>query len=145
MIESITQDEFYLNEKNQLSSRQVRRLLFWLFRYITVIAFAGLALAMGLHNITGLVIGISTLVITGLYAWRYGMDLYEKKLLSVIGQVKKERIGVKGATHFDIILSDNYRIRALDKAQWLTIQEGVTYKIFFTKRTKWLLSYKLLF
>lgn len=135
--------EFETNRRGQFSERQIKRLLYWILIYPITIAFCGLWFAFGVKGIWGWIIGSGTLLIISIMSWQYGLDLWERRPISKIGAIQKERIPVRGPTHYEIVFSDGERLRALSKQQWEALQEGKSYNVFFTKRTKWLLSYQL--
>ena len=143
----IYQDEFELNRKGQLSRRQIYLLLRWLFGGLLSTTLPGLLIAIGLHNLIGLIVGIAISIPSAIAICKCSMDLWEGRPISLVSQVKKERIRVRGPANYYIFMSDRhgneYQIQ-VPKEQWLEIQERATYKVFFTQRTKWLLSYKLL-
>lgn len=141
------EDEFELNRKGQFSRRQVHLLLRWLFGGLLTTTVPGLLIAIGLHNLIGLVIGIAISIPSVIAVWKCTMDLSEKRPISLVSQVKKQRNRVRGPANYYLFILDRhgseYQIQ-IPKEQWAEIQEGAIYKVFFTERTKWLLSYKLL-
>lgn len=143
----MSQDEFELNRSGQFSKRQTRLLLGWLVEGILTTTLPALLITVVFHNLIGVMIGTGIGIASAMFIWSGAMDLWEKRPISLLSQVRKERIRVRGPANYYIFMADKhdnqYQIRT-PKEQWLEIQEGVTYKIFFTKRTKWLLSYKLL-
>lgn len=147
MIDNIHEDEFELNRKGQLTRHQIYTLLRWLLGGLLTTTLPGLLIAIGLRNFIGLIIGVAISIPSVIAVWKCGMDLWEGKPISLFSQVKKERARVRGPTNYYLLLSDRhgieYRMQS-SKEQWLEIQEGAIYQMFFTKRTKWLLSYKLL-
>lgn len=136
--------DFALNEIGRLSHTQIRLLIFWLLRYTVVIAIGGLSVGLVTQSFISFIIVGTTVAIVFHFIWRYALDLLEAQPILIIGQVSKKRTGYRGPTYYMLIVSDALQIRALQKTQWQEIEDYSTYKLFFTKRTKWLLSYKKL-
>lgn len=140
------QEDLRLNESERLSSRQIWFLLRWFTYRVLGVTLPGLLIAIGLGNQEGFIIVIATCILTITFAWNYGLDLWERTPYSVVAQVKKEHTRVRGPTQYYLVFSEDsqteHRIR-VPKSHWMEIQEGLTYKLFFTKRTKWLLSYRV--
>ncbi len=137
-------NEFQTNYKGQLSEAQIKRLIHWILIGPILTIFCGLGFALGIKGLWGWLIGAGTLLLTSIMLWRYGLDLWERRPGLKVGAFHKERIVVRGPTHYEIVFPDGERLRALNKQQWEALQEGRSYRVFFTKRTKWLLSYQLM-
>lgn len=136
-------NDFQTNCQGQLSQAQIRRIVYWILIGPVMTVFCGLGFALGIKGLWGWLIGAGILLLASIMLWRYGLDLWERCPGLKTGTFHKERIAVRGPTHYEIVFSDDERLRALNKQQWETLQEGRSYRVFFTKRTKWLLSYQL--
>ena len=141
----IDSNEFKQNESGGYSRSQVRALILWFLRYVPIFCIAGFGLAYSLPNIWRIVAIFGTIVMLAIYLWLYGADLLQSSPVFTVGKVIKEVRKFRGPTRYDVLVGENsLRIRALNKAQWLMLQNGMSYKIYYSPRTKWMLSYKQL-
>lgn len=138
-----TEAQFNVNASGQLTKAQIGLLWRWLIFRILGITIPGTLIAMALHNYESPVIGIGVAILTFIFIWQYGLDLWKREPMAAYGRITKEKIRVRGPEQYYLVFSNGLRVRA-PKADWDIIQDSSTYKIYYTKNTKWLLSYKLM-
>lgn len=138
----LSSNEFAENRRGLYSSKQIRSLLLWFLWEGIIFGVAGLSIAYGLQGIyrNGLLAVTCLYVLSKLYL--YGMDLVVGIPMVTQGRVTKQLRKYKGPAHYDVIVADNLRIRALNKIKWLTIDDNEEYVLYYTRMTKWLLSYE---
>ncbi len=136
-------EEFQINEAGKMSRRQVLFLLRWfLYRFFTI-TFIGLYVASHLTMNEKIVMSTIVIGITLLFTYRYILDIWQREPALTIGHVTKENIRVRGPIQHYVVFSSGLNIRVPDSI-WENLQESARYKIYYSKRTKWLLSYHLL-
>lgn len=135
-------EEFQLNEAGKMSKRQRLFLLRWLLYRFVTITLIGFFIASHLTIDEKLVVTAIVTVVTILFTYRYILDIWDEKPASILGQITKENIRVRGPIQHYVVFSSGMNIRVPDSI-WDSLQEGARYKIYYSKRTKWLLSYRL--
>ncbi|MEZ4868011.1 MAG: hypothetical protein R3C14_42175 [Caldilineaceae bacterium] len=138
-------EEFSQNAKGYYSLWQIRTLVLWCLWHVLIFGTAGFSLAYGLQGILRIIL----LVVTSLFLlttfFLYGSDLIQSAPVLVDGKLAKQIRKFRGPTHYDVIVEESdLRVRSLNKTQWLGIQDGKRYELYYTHRTKWLLSYRKL-
>lgn len=143
MQSQIVNDEFAQNDSGYYSSSQKRAIILWFVRLVLVFCVGGLILAYEMSNIWGAVIAFVSIAILATVIWQYSADLLLNNPTPVIGKVSKEIRQFRGPKRYDVLVGEEkMSLRALNKAQWQQVQDGVTYKIYYSPRTKWLLSFR---
>lgn len=141
----VNNNEFEQNESGHYSYLQTRSLLLWFIRLVLIFCIGGLILAYNMSNIWGIIVALVATAILALNVWQYSADLLLSVLASTVGNVSKEIRQFRGTKRYDLLIGeDEMRVRALNKTQWQLVQDGMTYKIYYSPRTKWLLSFKQL-
>lgn len=133
-------EEFQLNEAGTMSSRQKLLLLRWLLYRFFTITLIGLFVASYLTVDEKLMVTIIIMALTLLFSYRYILDVWEGMPEPALGYITKENIRVRGPIQHYVVFSSGLSIRVSDSV-WEGLQEGARYKIYYSKRTKWLLSY----
>lgn len=138
-------NELTQNERGHYSHSQVRSLILWFLRYVPLLTLGGFGLAFSLPNSWRIITIIATIVMLTTYLWLYSADLVHRVPASASGIITKEVRRFRGPTRYDVLIGQGaLRVRALNKMQWQGMQDGITYKIYYSPRTKWLLSFKQL-
>ena len=133
-------DNFLINKTGKLTKAQKQFLYTWFFYRLVGLVLPGLLIGFGLRTPVGWLIVVIDAILGVLFIWQYGTDIWQQMPTVVYGRVKKQTMRTRGPTQYYIIFSNGTRVRA-DKSEWEQIEESVTYRAYYTERTKWLLSY----
>lgn len=133
---------FEYNRNGRLSGSQTRNLLLWFAKNELIFGIGGSLLAFALTG-WGRYLAISvTVLITTTFAWSYCIDLIKHDCVLVTGIIHKETRQYRGPTRYEVVVANQLRIRCFRKADWLALQQDHSYNLFYSQRTKWLLSWE---
>jgi len=144
-MQNLVNNEFEQNANGHYSHLQTRSLILWFIRLVFIFCIGGLVLAYNMSNIWSIIVALVSTVILFFNVWQYSADLLLSVPTFTVGNVSKEIRQFRGPKRYDLLIGeDEMRVRALNKMQWQLVQDGMNYKIYYSPRTKWLLSFEQL-
>ena len=129
------------NQTGHLGRKQRRHLQKWFLYRILSISLNAYLLSLALKEAWGWRWSLIAIAVTtaAFFIWAYGLDLWYGKPAMVSGRIEKTSKRIRGPRHYYIVVN-GVQIRA-SKAVWQSLDENREYEIYYSPRSKWLLSY----
>ncbi|MCB9148603.1 MAG: hypothetical protein H6641_07560 [Caldilineaceae bacterium] len=132
--------EISYNLDKVLGTLQKRFLWKWFIQRVIFVSFPALFVAVGLEGIWRWAFGTVFIFSIISFVWRYGLDLWYNKPSVTYGHLTKFSKRIRGPRHYYILIND-IQIR-VPKEVWLTVEEKKGYEVYYSPRSKWLMSYR---
>lgn len=128
------------NIKGDMGPNQRRFLVFWLLQRMIFVVVPGACMAVLIGGHLGAFIAIESVVLAFIIVWRYGLDIWQTKIQVASGYLEKFRKRVSGPAHYYVVVN-GVQVR-VPKDVWQTLDAGRQYEVYYSPRSKWLLSYR---
>jgi hypothetical protein len=136
-----TLPEITYNTQGEIGPQQRRFLILWLLQRL---AFVVVPMVLAASWFSGTLwewfFGIGATVLASGVVWTYGLDIWQNQTQVAGGYLRKFRKRVRGPAHYYVVV-DGVQVRA-QKEVWQILEAGRPYEVYYSPRSKWLLSYR---